>query len=145
MKYKKFIEAKIEDLQLDAFNGRLPQRIQGKSEKDIIEWMLSDDSFFDLIASIGTYDFYFGEPLLVIESGQQGKHIVIVGNRRLASCKILNNPALANVKNKRINNWVGEYKTEYSPQVIPAFVFYKREDILIDLEYNPGPRLASRW
>lgn len=47
---------------------------------------------------------YFGEPLLVIESGQPGKHIVIVGNRRLASCKILNNPGLANVKNKRINN-----------------------------------------
>lgn len=56
MQYKRFIEATIEDLQLDAFNARLPQRIQGKSEKDIIEWMLTDDSFFDLMASIGTYD-----------------------------------------------------------------------------------------
>lgn len=131
-------------MQLDFLNDRLPRSIHGKSEKDIIEWMLTDDSFFDLIYSIGTHDYYFGEPLLVIESEQPGKYIVIVGNRRVAACKVLNNPALANVKNKRINNWVGEYKTEYSPQVIPAFVFYKREDILIDLEYNPGPRLAQR-
>ncbi len=53
MKYK-FIEAKIDDLQLDPFNTRLPQRIKGRSEKDIIEWMLSVSTLFDLIASIGT-------------------------------------------------------------------------------------------
>ncbi len=47
MKYKKFIEANIEDLQLDPFNDRLPERMQEKSEKDIIEWMLSDSNFFD--------------------------------------------------------------------------------------------------
>ncbi len=33
MKYKKFIEAKIEDLQLDALNAWLPQRIQGKVKR----------------------------------------------------------------------------------------------------------------
>ncbi len=143
MKYKKFVEAHIEDLQLDPFNDRLPERMHGKSEKDIIEWMLSDSNFFDLIASIGTYDFYPGAPLLVIESRQQGKYIVIVGNRRVASCKILNNPELANVKYKRINNRIGEFKMEYAPQVLPAFVFYKREDILVDFEYNSGPKLMS--
>ena len=58
----------------------------------------------------------------------------------LACCKILNNPGLGNVKNKRINNRVGETKMEYAPQVIPAFVFYKREDILIELDYTPGPK-----
>ncbi|MEP7253099.1 MAG: ParB N-terminal domain-containing protein [Ginsengibacter sp.] len=138
MKYK-FIEANIDDLQLDLFNARLPPWIQGKSEKDIIEWMLSDANFFDLITSIGKYDYYPGEPLLVIEN-PQGKYIVIAGNRRLACCKILNNPGLANVKHKRINNRVGETKMEYAPQIIPAFVFDKREDILVDLYYTPGPK-----
>ncbi len=140
MKFKKFIEVKIEDLRLDPFNERLPERTHGKSENDIIEWMLSDSNFFDLIASIGTYDFYAGEPLLVIESLQPEKYIVIAGNRRLAPCKILNNPEIANVKIKRINNRVGEFKMKYAPRVIPAFVFYKREDILPDLDYTPGPK-----
>ena len=145
MKYKKFVEANIEDLQLDPFNDRLPESRHHKSEKDIIEWMLSDSNFFDLIASIGTHDFYPGAPLLVIESEQPGKYIVIVGNRRAASCKILNNPELANVKYKRINNRIGEFKMEYAPQVLPAFVFYKREDILIDLDYDPGPNLLRSF
>ncbi|MEO8111054.1 MAG: hypothetical protein ABI594_13510 [Ginsengibacter sp.] len=47
---------------------------------------------------------------------------------------------LANVKDKRINNRIGESKMEYAPQVLLAFVFYKREDILTDLDYEPGPR-----
>ncbi len=144
MKYK-FIEAKIDDLQFDRLNPRFLRRFQEKDEKDIIEWMLSDATLFDLIASIGNCNFYPGEPLLVIESEQQGKYIVIVSNRRFVSCKILNYPALANVKYKRINIKIEEFKMEYATQVIPAFVFYKREDILVDLDYNPGPQLATRW
>ncbi|HEV8084254.1 MAG TPA: ParB/Srx family N-terminal domain-containing protein [Chitinophagaceae bacterium] len=79
---------KIDDLQFDRLNPRFLRRFQEKDDKDIIEWMLSDATLFDLIASIGTYDFYPGEPLLIIESEQHGKYIVIAGNRRLACCKI---------------------------------------------------------
>jgi hypothetical protein len=85
------------------------------------------------------------EPLLVIESDQNGKYIVIVGNRRLADCKILNNPELANVRQTRIKNIIEDLSRDNIPYTVPAFLFDKREDILEDLDYNPGPLLARRW
>lgn len=140
MQIKKFVAAHIDDLQLDPFHEMLPERLQGTDEKSIIEHMLRDADLFDLINSIGAHDYYPGEPLLVIEAEEKGKYIVIAGNRRLASCKIIRNTELANVKNKRINNRVGETVFKYKPLVLPAFVFDKREDIPPDLNYFPGPQ-----
>jgi hypothetical protein len=93
MTNNQFIPIKIIDLHLDPENPRLPERLKNAPEKDVLNWMLSDATLVDLMASIAENGFFNGEPILVVEEG--GKHIVVEGNRRLASIKLLANPELA--------------------------------------------------
>lgn len=136
MKYKELFEAKIDDLEFDVINPRLPKKLQHKSDKEVVEWMLLDASLIDLIASIGINGFFPGEPLLVVENKTNGKFTVVEGNRRLASCKILKNPELANVKQKTIKNLISEINTDNIPVEVPVFLFENRKDILQYLGYR---------
>lgn len=136
MKYKKLFLPKISELEFDPLNPRLPKKLQTKAEKEVVEWMLLDASLIDLVASIGINGFFPGEPLLVVENKQNGKFTVIEGNRRLASCKILNNPELANVKQKTIQNIIQEINPNNIPTEVPAFLFDERNDILEYLGYR---------
>lgn len=134
MKYKELKEIEIDKLEFDKNNPRLPKKLYGASEADVIHWMLLDASLLDLIASIASNGFFPGEPLLVIEN--KDKYTVIEGNRRLASCKILNNPSLASVKTKSVTNVLETTDSRNIPQKVPAFVFEQREDILAYLGYR---------
>ena len=89
----------LSDLKLDLNNPRLPKSKQGKDEKTVIEWMLLEAATLELMLAIAENDFFAGEPLLVVEDeNNKEKYIVIEGNRRLTSAKLLNNPTLASVK-----------------------------------------------
>lgn len=134
MKYKELKEIEIDKLEFDKNNPRLPKKLYGASEADVIHWMLLDASLLDLIGSIASNGFFPGEPLLVIEN--EDKYTVIEGNRRLASCKILNNPSLASVKTKSVANVLETTDSRNIPQKVPAFVFEQREDILAYLGYR---------
>jgi hypothetical protein len=89
-----FISIGVDELHLDPENPRLPERLKNASERDVLNWMLSDATLVDLMASIAENGFFNGEPILVVE--ENGKPIVVEGNRRLASIKLLANPELAN-------------------------------------------------
>lgn len=134
MKYKELREIEIDKLEFDKNNPRLPKKLYGASESDVIQWMILDASLLDLIASIASNGFFPGEPLLVVENND--KYTVIEGNRRLASCKILINPSLASVKTKSVTNVLETTDSRNIPEKVPAFVFEKREDILAYLGYR---------
>ena len=67
MKYDKLFEPKIEELEFDPLNPRLPKKLQNKSDAEVIEWMLLDASILDLVASIGLSGFFPAEPLSLKE------------------------------------------------------------------------------
>lgn len=100
MANNQFMLVKVEDLHLDPENPRLPIRLKNAHEKDVLNWMLSDATLVDLMASIAENGFFNGEPILIVEL--HGKHIVVEGNRRLASIKLLANPELASESPKTI-------------------------------------------
>lgn len=93
MSNSQFILLPVGDLYLDPGNPRLPERLINAVEKDVLNWMLTDATLVDLMASIAENGFFNGEPILVIE--EDNRHIVVEGNRRLASIKLLKNPDLA--------------------------------------------------
>lgn len=93
MASNQFISVNVGDLHLDPENPRLPERLKNSPEKDVLNWMLTDATLVDLMASIAENGFFNGEPILIVEEG--GKKIVVEGNRRLASIKLLENPGLA--------------------------------------------------
>lgn len=93
MPNNQFVLINVDDLHLDPENPRLPERLKKAPEKEVLNWMLSDATLVDLMASIAENGFFNGEPVLVVK--EDGKNMVVEGNRRLGAIKLLRNPDLA--------------------------------------------------
>lgn len=124
----------VDMLELDKCNPRLPSTFRKNvvSEKDIINWMLQDASIVELMLAIGNSGFFIGESLLVIK--ERSGYIVVEGNRRLTSTKLLCNPELAEVHKKKIASVISE--TSERPKEIPCIVFKNRSEINRYLGYR---------
>lgn len=82
----------IKDLELDTLNPRLPEDID-KSPSNMLNYIAKSTAIEDLMSAIAENGFFPGEPLIVIpKAGEDGKFIVIEGNRRLTALKLLLNP-----------------------------------------------------
>ncbi|XQF94092.1 hypothetical protein ACOBV9_22420 (plasmid) [Pseudoalteromonas espejiana] len=81
---------------------------------------------------IGQAGFFIGEALLVVK--EDGKYVVIEGNRRLTSCLLLSNPDLADSQNKKIEKVLNE--TDERPDEIPCIIFNNRDEINRYLGYR---------
>lgn len=126
-------EINLKDLKLDSKNPRMPVSYHGKSEEEIIEYMLLDASLIELMLAIGENDFFPGEQLLVVKD-KDGKYKVIEGNRRLSAVKLLSNPELAKVQKIKIEKVLEE--TEHRPQSIPCLIFNTEGEIYNYLGYR---------
>ncbi|MBA5249716.1 MAG: hypothetical protein FE834_09355 [Gammaproteobacteria bacterium] len=126
----KFI--KLDQLQLDANNPRLPSHLNNANEEEIIKWMLADASIIELMLAIGQNDFFVGEALLVVKK-KEG-YTVVEGNRRLTSLKLLQDPSLATIRTQKIQEVLKE--TEKRPTSIPCIEFETREEIMQYLGYR---------
>lgn len=119
----------ISKLKLDLFNPRLPKSKQGKDEKSVIEFMLLEAATLELMLAIAENDFFAGELLLVVnDKEEEGKFIVVEGNRRLTAVKLLNNPELTSVKKKATNEIFDNAK--YKPKKLPCLIFDDKNEIL---------------
>ncbi len=79
-------------LHLDAKNPRLGRQRAGRSQQEIIKYLYEHDRALDVAESIALRGYFPIESLLAVE--EQGKLVVVEGNRRLAALKGLHNPDL---------------------------------------------------
>lgn len=127
---------RLEKLHLDKFNPRLPSFMQNSTEEKIINWMLEDASILELMLAIGQNNYFVGEPLLVVK--ENDNYIVIEGNRRLTSLKLLKTPNLAQIHTKKIEKIIqeSEFSLANTPNPIPCVIFNNREEISKYLGYR---------
>ncbi|MDI9873987.1 ParB/Srx family N-terminal domain-containing protein [Flectobacillus rivi] len=124
----KFIEVDIQSLQLDDINPRLPERLKGATDKEVLNWMLSDATLIDLMASISENGFFSGEPIIVISNNDN--YTVIEGNRRLAAIKLLANPGLAIISPKAVEYLSIEAKEKRNiPKKIWVYLVKERNEV----------------
>lgn len=124
---------KLSELELDSKNPRLPKSMHGKSEREIISYMLLDASLIELMLAIGENGFFPGEQLLVVRVSDE-KYKVIEGNRRLSAVMLLNQPGLADVQITKIQKVLEEAK--FFPNEIPCLVFETESEIHNYLGYR---------
>lgn len=122
----------LDKLKLDNENPRLPSGFSKKSENEIINWMLEDESIIELMLAIGQHGFFVGEVLLVVASGDS--FTVVEGNRRLTSLKLLSNPSLATTRESKVKQVLAE--TSEKPKDIPCIVFSDKNQIVQYLGYR---------
>jgi hypothetical protein len=118
-------------LKLDPSNPRLPERLLNAPESEVLNWMLSDSTLTDLMASIVENNFFSGESLIGINDEiEPGKVTIVEGNRRLASVKLLINPDLATNKAKTVASLARESSAKNNtPSSLPVYVVDKRVDV----------------
>ena len=121
------------ELKLDSDNPRLPKSMHGKTEEEILSYMLLDASLIELMLAIGENDFFEGEQLFVVKDSDE-KYKVIEGNRRLSAVMLLNNPQLAKVQKTKIEKVIAEKK--HKPAEIPCLIFSDEKEIHNYLGYR---------
>lgn len=122
----------IDSLLLDPHNPRLPKSMGDKSDVEIINFFLSDASLVELMLAIGKNDFFDGEQLLVVQTGD--KYTVIEGNRRLSAVMLLHHPEKAKIYKSKVEQVIKE--SEFFPTEIPCLIFKKKDEILKYLGYR---------
>ena len=80
----------VTGLHLDAKNPRLGLETQSQAPREIIQHLFEHDKAMEIADSIATRGFFPNEPLLAIK--ENGRTVVIEGNRRLAALKALRDP-----------------------------------------------------
>ncbi len=122
---KNFKMLNINELKLDKQNPRLPITILPR-EKNIIEYLAKKTNIEDLMISISTNNFFKGETIVVTPT-ENGKYIVLEGNRRLTALRLLQDPTLAGDISSIKKIWE---KAQYKPVKIWAYIVDTRENAL---------------
>lgn len=82
----------VASLHLDKKNPRLGRETSSRAPREIIQYLFDHDKALEVAASIASRGYFPNEPLLAIK--EDGKYIVVEGNRRLAALKALREPGL---------------------------------------------------
>ena len=122
----------ISQLELDRENPRLPTRLTGAAEDEILGYLARRTNIEELITSIGENGFFSGEAIVVTENkAKDGIYTVLEGNRRLTALKLLQAPELA-AGISRISRGVlaAVEKAQNRPDHVQAYKVDRREDVL---------------
>lgn len=97
----KEVKIPVTDILLDKENYRIPKDSNDFSQKDIIEYFLKEKSYkiLELAQSISFKNYINVDPIILIK--EEDKYIVVEGNRRITALKVLINPELAPLEDKK--------------------------------------------
>src|SRR5258705_537462 len=85
---------KIENLNLDLQNPRVPKHIKDNKDVDLIRnYLIEKTDVFNIAESIADNGYHRSVTAIACKEGT--KLIILDGNRRLAACQLLLNPTLA--------------------------------------------------
>jgi hypothetical protein len=80
---------RLGDLLLDPENPRLPEDLLGASQDEILKYLYDFDSLDEIAESVSLNGYFPNEHVIVLPPSSDGRRIVVEGNRRVASLKIL--------------------------------------------------------
>lgn len=89
----------VASVHLDARNPRLGRESLARAPREIIQYLFDHDKALDVAQSIAARGYFPNEPLLAVK--ENGRYVVVEGNRRLAALKALKEPGLLSPKFER--------------------------------------------
>ncbi len=79
----------VDDLFLDPKNPRLPEDLQGSDQPQLLRYLSDETALDELVGSLNDNGFFEHEPLIAYYDLELEGYVVLEGNRRLASLKII--------------------------------------------------------
>lgn len=98
----------VSDLTFDRKNPRLSEFDVADNEPDIIKVLWETMDVQELVLSIAASGYFQHEPMIVAE--ENGRNVVIEGNRRLAAVKLLLKPDIGEELNAKIPDISNEHR-----------------------------------
>lgn len=127
------INWKVSDLLLDAENPRLPDDYRSASQPELIAYMEKQYDLEELGWSMVMHGYFGEEPLLVIPvADRPEKRIVVEGNRRLATLKLLTDRDTRQLVGKTIWYELADLAVEESKDLrsVPVREYPSRVELL---------------
>lgn len=134
-----------QSIELDSDNPRLPGLPHNASQPDVFKEMFEAGKAREMIRSIAKAGYFPDQRVVVIrKEGSNSKFIVVEGNRRVCSCRVLLKPKLAPEKDQR---FVQKWATLAEPVIdsfkkIPAVIAPSREaamQLIVSRHLNQAP------
>lgn len=132
-------------IELDSDNPRLPGLPHEASQADVFKEMFEAGKAREMVRSIAKAGYFPDQRVVVVrKEGSKSKFIVVEGNRRVCSCRVLLKPKLAPEKDQRfVQKWatVGEPVID-SFKKIPAVIAPSREaarQLIVSRHLNQAP------
>ncbi|MCM1128984.1 MAG: ParB N-terminal domain-containing protein [Alistipes senegalensis] len=109
----------LNSLYFDEANPWLPWDVE-HSQQSILEYF-ARTAIEKLVSSIAKYDYFPGEPLIVVpRNNMNNEWTVVDGNRRLTALKILENPDILPSLSGQLKNLTK--KARHRPQNVPVII-----------------------
>lgn len=134
-----------QSIELDSDNPRLPGLPHNASQADVFKEIFEAGKAREMVRSIAKAGYFPDQRVVVIrKEGSKNKFIVVEGNRRVCSCRVLLKPKLAPEKDKR---FVQKWATLAEPvldsfRTIPAVIAPSREaamQLIVSRHLNQAP------
>ena len=160
MKLETTTKVSVERLRLDRENPRLFGQAEDASDESIIARLYRSAELDELLQSISTNGYLDIEPLVVMCGSQDDELIVLEGNRRLATLRLLREPDLvdriASSENTRITVPEIDYKLRSTLDQVSVYLVPDRKQAraFIGFKHINGPakwdayakaRFAANW
>jgi hypothetical protein len=123
-------ELPLDELYFDPDNPRLPKRIVGADDSQVLDWMLQDAGLVELMNSIAENGYFPAEPLLVCPASGRRGYVVLEGNRRLAAVKLLVSPQTAPRRKRAVLDAASSVAYANAVSTLPCVVFEKKDEVL---------------
>ena len=113
-------------LDLDERNPRLGRNANGRDPRDIVKYLFEHDKAGTIAESIARFGFFPNEPLLAVQ--EDGRRVVVEGNRRLAALKALHDPELLDGSHQRLVDRLRSQTSLDSLLSVPVTIAPSRRD-----------------
>ncbi len=124
---REIVRRRVSDLLLDPENPRIFVR-KSTSQARVLKYLFENEALEELALSFSRNGYFTEEPIVVVPGGQR-RFIVVEGNRRVATLKILLDPQLR--KRLGAENWpVLSAKRLRSLQQVPTVKYGSRSDVV---------------
>jgi len=131
----------VPSLQLDPNNPRIPERQAPPTQPELIAELVANDGIYELAKDITEVGYLPDSSLIAV--WENGKHIVVEGNRRLTALKLLISPTLApslvqskfkKLSQKAVLPFIKSVKVEVAPSRDAAALLIQRKHTQLGIE-----------
>lgn len=140
------IQPGVDDLHFDALNPRLPERMRGAGEDELLPFIAEEYNAISIARSIARHGYFASEPLIAIR--ENGQLVVVEGNRRLSALKLLSSETLRRlpaIEDKE--EWDELATSRLVPRTVPVLVAENRSAVapVIGFRHISGIEPWESW